>query len=46
MYKSSLLPQGVYFWKIDVQMINNTPWKGMSYNGSAPKRTGIINLIR
>lgn len=46
MYKSSLLPQGVYFWKIDVQMINKTPWKGMSYNGSAPKRTGIINLIR
>jgi PKD repeat protein len=46
MYKSSLLPQGVYFWKVDVQMINKIPWKGMSYNGSAPKRTGIINLIR
>jgi PKD repeat protein len=45
-YKSSLVPQGVYFWKIDVQMINKIPWKGMSYNGSAPKRTGIINLIR
>jgi PKD repeat protein len=45
-YKSSLVPQGVYFWKIDVQMINKIPWKGMSYNGSAPKRTGVINLIR
>ena len=46
MYKSALLPQGVYFWKIDVQMINGIPWKGMSYNGSTPKRTGVINLIR
>jgi hypothetical protein len=46
MYKSSLLQQGVYFWKIEVQMINGIPWKGMSYNGSTPKRTGIINLIR
>jgi PKD repeat protein len=46
MYKSTLLPQGVYFWKIEAQMINKIPWKGMSYNGSAPKRTGVINLIR
>lgn len=45
-YKSDLLPQGVYFWKIEVQMINKFPWKGMSYNGSTPKRTGTINLIR
>lgn len=45
-YKSNPVPQGVYYWKIDVQMINGTPWKGMSYNGSNPKRTGSINLIR
>lgn len=45
-YKSSLAPQGTYIWKIDAEFINKTPWKGMSLNGSAPKRTGTINLIR
>ncbi|MNJ91644.1 PKD domain protein [compost metagenome] len=40
------LPQGVYYWKIDVQMINGTEWKGMTYDKSAPKRTGAIHLIR
>lgn len=45
-YKSVLLPQGVYFWKIEAAFINGMPWKGMSLNGSAPKRTGTINLIR
>lgn len=45
-YKSILVPQGTYFWKIDAEFINKMPWKGMSYNGSAPKRTGSINLIR
>lgn len=44
-YKSQNMPQGVYFWKADVQFINNSGWKGMSYGG-APKRTGIVNLIR
>jgi PKD repeat protein len=39
-------PQGVYFWKIDVELINGTEWKGMTYDSSAPKRTGIIHLIR
>lgn len=45
-YKSTLAPQGTYIWKIDAEFINKTPWKGMSLNGSAPKRTGTINLIR
>jgi PKD repeat protein len=45
-YKSILVPQGTYFWKIDAEFINKMPWKGMSYDGSTPKRTGSINLIR
>jgi PKD repeat protein len=45
-YKGTPLPQGVYFWKIDVQMVNGTEWKGMTYDKSAPKRTGPIHLIR
>ncbi|TKC60326.1 PKD domain-containing protein [Pedobacter hiemivivus] len=40
------MPQGVYYWKIDVQMVNGTEWKGMTYDKSAPKRTGPIHLIR
>ncbi|PYF76027.1 PKD domain-containing protein [Pedobacter nutrimenti] len=39
-------PQGVYFWKIDVELINGTEWKGMTYDSSAPKKTGAIHLIR
>lgn len=45
-FKSILVPQGTYFWKIDAEFINKMPWKGMSYDGSTPKRTGSINLIR
>lgn len=45
-YKGQALPQGVYYWKIDVQMVNGTEWKGMTYDKSPPKRTGAINLIR
>lgn len=40
------MPQGVYFWKADVQFLNGSAWKGMSYGHTPPKRTGIINLIR
>lgn len=39
-------PQGIYFWKIEVQLINGTEWKGVTYDKSAPKRTGEIYLIR
>ncbi|WP_316746483.1 PKD domain-containing protein [Pedobacter gandavensis] len=45
-FKGSPAPQGVYYWKIDVKMINGTEWKGMTYDKSAPKRTGAIHLIR
>lgn len=45
-FKGQPMPQGVYFWKIDVQMINGTEWKGMTYDKSVPKRTGPIHLIR
>lgn len=39
-------PQGVYFWKIDVEFTNGTAWKGMTYDSKAPKKTGVIHLIR
>ena len=39
-------PQGIYFWEISAKYKNGTEWVGMSYNGSEPKRTGTINLIR
>lgn len=44
-FKGAQMPQGIYFWKADVQFLNGTGWQGMSYGG-APKKTGIINLIR
>jgi len=44
-FKGTQMPQGIYFWKADVQFLNGTGWQGMSYGG-APKRTGIVNLIR
>lgn len=45
-YKGQPMPQGVYFWKIDVQLVNGSEWKGMTYDKSVPKRTGPIHLIR
>lgn len=45
-FKGEPMPQGVYYWKIDVQMVNGSEWKGMTYDNSAPKRTGAIHLIR
>ncbi|MNV58039.1 PKD domain protein [compost metagenome] len=45
-YKGIPMQQGVYYWKIEVQMINGSEWKGMTYDSSAPKRTGAIHLIR
>ncbi|WP_316735523.1 PKD domain-containing protein [Pedobacter aquatilis] len=39
-------PQGVYFWKIEVKFINGGDWKGMTYDNSAPRKTGTIYLIR
>lgn len=45
-YKGLDVPQGGYAWQISATFINGTEWKGMSYKGSAPKRAGIVNLIR
>lgn len=45
-YKGVPQPQGIYFWKLDVELINGTEWKGMTYDSKAPKRTGEIYLIR
>nr|WP_233165605.1 PKD domain-containing protein [Pedobacter sp. ASV12] len=45
-YNNVAQPQGIYFWKIEVQLINGTEWKGVTYDKSAPKRTGEIYLIR
>ncbi|MGY0039880.1 PKD domain-containing protein [Pedobacter sp. NJ-S-72] len=45
-FSGTPVPQDVYFWKIDVELINGTAWKGMTYDSSAPKKTGIIHLIR
>ncbi|CAM4256997.1 PKD repeat-containing protein [Pedobacter westerhofensis] len=46
MFNGVLQPQGVYFWKIDVEFVNGTAWKGMTYDSSAPKKTGVIHMIR
>jgi PKD repeat protein len=45
-FRGQQMPQGVYFWKIDLQLRNGTDWKGISLKSGTPKRTGIINLIR
>jgi len=45
-YKNVPQPQGIYFWKIEVELINGAEWKGMTYGSGAPKRTGEIYLIR
>ncbi|MES2777737.1 MAG: PKD domain-containing protein [Bacteroidota bacterium] len=45
-FKGQKMPQGVYYWKIDLQLRNGVEWKGVTLNSTAPKRTGAINLIR
>ncbi|TWR31311.1 PKD domain-containing protein [Mucilaginibacter pallidiroseus] len=45
-FKGAQAPQGVYIWQVSAKFINGTDWKGMSYNGSLPKRSGVIHLIR
>lgn len=45
-YKNQPQPQGIYFWKMEVQLINGTEWKGVSLDKKPPKRTGEIYLIR
>ncbi|MGZ3943400.1 MAG: PKD-like domain-containing protein [Mucilaginibacter sp.] len=45
-FKGVPVQQGVYVWQISATFVNGTDWKGMSYRGSLPKRTGMIHLIR
>lgn len=45
-YKGVPQPQGIYFWKIEVELINGSEWKGMTLGKGPPKRTGEIYLIR
>lgn len=45
-FKGAPAQQGVYIWQITARFLNGSDWRGMSYNGSLPKRTGTINLIR
>ncbi|WCT10273.1 PKD domain-containing protein [Mucilaginibacter jinjuensis] len=47
-FKGQPVPQGVYVWQASGTFINGNEWKGMSYNGdgSAPKRTGVIHVLR
>jgi len=45
-YKGQDQPQGVYYWKVDIKFINGSDWKGMTYDSSPPKKTGVIYLIR
>jgi PKD repeat protein len=45
-YKGQEQPQGVYYWKVDIKFINGSNWKGMTYDSSPPKKTGVIYLIR
>lgn len=45
-YRGQDVPQGAYAWQISVKFINGTEWGGMSYKGSAPRRSGTLTLIR
>jgi PKD repeat protein len=45
-FKGAPAQQGVYVWQITAKFLNGADWKGMSYNGSLPKRSGVIHLIR
>ena len=38
--------QGVYYWKIEVKFVNGGDWKGVTFDSSPPKKTGVIYLIR
>ncbi|WP_448698496.1 PKD domain-containing protein [Mucilaginibacter sp. AW1-3] len=44
--RGQLAQQGVYIWEASATFMNGLEWRGMSYNGSAPKRSGTLNLVR
>jgi len=45
-YNGQPQQQGVYYWRIEVKFINGSDWKGMTYDSSPPRKTGLIYLIR
>jgi PKD repeat protein len=45
-FKGVPSPQGTYIWQATAKFINGSEWKGMSYHGSLPSRSGAIYLIR
>lgn len=45
-YKGQDVQQGGYAWEISATFINGTDWRGMSYKGSVPKKSGVVTLIR
>jgi large repetitive protein len=45
-FKGAPAPQGVYVWQVSATFINGTDWKGNVMNNSAPKRVGVVHLIR
>ncbi|TQM49443.1 putative repeat protein (TIGR01451 family) [Arcticibacter tournemirensis] len=38
--------QGIYLWAISAVFCDGSEWQGMSFNQSAPRKTGIVYLIR
>jgi PKD repeat protein len=45
-FKGVASPQGTYIWQATAKFKNGSDWKGMSYHGSLPSRSGAIYLIR
>lgn len=41
-----LLPQGLYWWKVNARFENGQIWRGMSYGNDAPVTEGKVLLIR
>ncbi|WP_161973414.1 gliding motility-associated C-terminal domain-containing protein [Arcticibacter tournemirensis] len=39
-------PQDIYLWAITAVFCDGSEWKGMSFNQSEPKKTGLVYLIR
>jgi len=44
--RGQLAQQGVYIWEASAIFENGLEWRGVSYNGSAPQRSGTLNLVR
>jgi len=39
-------PQDIYLWAITAVFCDGSEWKGMSFNQSEPRKTGLVYLIR